>query len=398
MHRQHLLLYEPRTEGHHLGWLRFITEDLLAANLQLTLAVDLRPESASKVHEQLGELLPEIKLINAYNTSGRRHGDRKMGSVAHCLHASSAANVFLCAFDEIASHCWRSATLGVFPPAELRGRMGGIYHRPRFLAAPKWSLDRWFKETGFRRLMRGWLRQLLFVDEFLVQDLKNQFPAAPIFFLPDPCPSGYGGEVRAARQALDLPADKKIFLFYGGGYRRKGLHLAVRAVLDLPANFPAFLLCAGQQNPTGETASGLEQLVGQGRARLINRYVSVAEEKNCFAASDVVLLPYLNHFGTSGVLSRAMSAGRPVIVSDEQLLGRLTREQGLGLLFPSGDVKILRDKIRQATAFSPDERSGFSVAARAYVLRYSRAAYRQALLASLNVSNKAHHPRADQMA
>ena len=157
-------------------------------------------------------------------------------------------------------------------------------------------------------------------------------------------------------------------------------------MLQLPPESPAFLLCAGQQNPTGKTASGLEQLVQQGRGRLINRYVSVAEEKNCFAASDVVLLPYLNHFGTSGVLSRAMAAGKPIIVSDEQLLGRLTREQGLGLLFPSGDVKMLCEKIRQAAAFSPEETRGFSIAARAYALRYSRAAYRRALLASLNVS------------
>ena len=393
--RSHLLLYEPRTEGHHLGWLRFITEDLLSANSQLTLAVDLRPANAPKVREQLGELLPEIKLINAWDANGQRHGGRKMGSVAHCLRASGAANVFLCAFDEVASDCWRRATFGIFPPAELRGRMGGIYHRPRFLEAPGWSPGRWLKQPGFRRLIRqGWLRQLLFVDEFLAHGLKNQFFAAPVFFLPDPCPAGYDGDVRAARRALALPEDKKIFLFYGGGYRRKGLHLAVRAMLDLPADSPAFLLCAGQLNPAGETAGGLKQLVHQGRACLINRYVSVAEEKNCFAASDVVLLPYLDHFGTSGVLSRAMAAGKPVIVSDEQLLGRLTREQGLGLRFPSGDVKQLREKIQQAAAFSPEAAAAFSIAARAYAGRYSRAAYRRALLASLNLSSAPRPPRA----
>ena len=387
--RQHLLLYEPRTEGHHLGWLRFITEDLLSVGLQLTLAVDLRPENAPKVREQLAELLPEIKLINAYDANGRRHGDRKMGSVAHCLRESGAANVFLCAFDEIASHSWRRATFGILPPDELRGRVGGIYHRPRFLCAPNWSLDRCLKQPGFRRLIsQGWLRQLLFVDEFLAQHLKNQFSGTPIFFLPDPCPAGYDGDVCAARQALALPENKKIFLFYGGGYRRKGLHLAVRALLDLPANSAAFLLCAGQLNPTGETAGGLEQLVRQDRACLINRYVSVAEEKDCFAASDVVLLPYLNHFGTSGVLSRAMAAGKPVIVSDEQLLGRLTREQGLGLLFPSGDVKMLREKIQQAAAFSPELTSGYSAAASTYAGRYSRAAYRRALLESLDVETR----------
>ena len=42
-HKKHLLFYEPRTEGHHLGWMRFIADDLLSANFQLTIAADLRP-------------------------------------------------------------------------------------------------------------------------------------------------------------------------------------------------------------------------------------------------------------------------------------------------------------------------------------------------------------------
>jgi glycosyltransferase involved in cell wall biosynthesis len=382
----HLLLYEPRTEGHHLGWLRFITEDLLSANVRLTLAVDLRPENAPKVRDQLGDLHSAVTLLNAYDASGRRHGDQKSGSVALCLRESGAANVFLCAFDEIASHCWRRAALGFLPPPELHGRMGGIYHRPRFLAAPLWSPNRWFKPAGYRRLLtQGWLRQLLFVDEYLAREQKDLFPAAPIFFLPDPCPPGYDGDRDAARKQWQLPPEKCVLLFYGTGARRKGLHLAVEAILRLPMNSPAFLLCAGQQNPAGETARGLEILARQNRARLINRYVSVDEEKACFAAADFVLLPYLNHFGTSGVLSRAMAAGKPVIVSDEQLLGKLTREERLGLLFPSGKVEKLSECIQKAAAFSPAEIEPYATAARRYARRYSRAGYRDALLASLAV-------------
>ena len=385
--RQHLLLYEPRTEGPHLGWLRFITEDLLAAGWPLTLAVDLRPEQAPTVREQLAEFLPEIKLINAYDATGRRHGDRKLGSVAHCLRESGAANVFLCEFDEVASDCWRYATFGVFPPAGLRGRMGGIYYRPRFVRAPGWSPDRWLKQPGFSRMIReGWLRQLLLADESLVQELQARFPGAPIFFLADPCPTGYDGAAGPARQALGLPEGKKIFLFYGGSYRRKGLHLAVSAMEALPESSPAFLLCAGRQNPTGEIARGLERLTRQGRACLINRYIPEAEEKNLFAASDTVLLPYLNHFGSSGVFSLAMAAGKPVVVSDEQLLGRLTREQGLGLLFPSGNSLALTECIRQTTVLTPNEISGYAAAARQYAQRHSREAYRRALWQSLDAA------------
>ena len=385
--REHLLLYEPRTEGHHLGWLRFITEDLLAADVRLSLAVDLRPEAKGKIEDHLSDLLPRIKLLPAYDQAGRRHGDGKAGSVAACLRQSGADRVFLCALDEIASTCWRRATFGIRPPTELRGRMGGIYHRPRFFIAPWWSPNRWLKQIGFRRLIQqNWLQQILFVDEYLAADLQRRWPTAPVFFLPDPCPAGFNGDALAARQQLGVPEGGLVFLFYGGGYRRKGLHLAVPALQQLPVDSPAFLLCAGLQNPTGETALGLEELARQNRARLINRYISTNEEKACFAACDVVLLPYLNHFGTSGILSRAMAAGKPVIVSDEQLLGRLTREQGLGLLFPAGNVAALRECMQKATRWTPDDTVRFSTAARAYALRYSREAYRDALLKSLGVT------------
>lgn len=382
--RPHLLLYEPRTEGHHLGWLRFIVDDLLSADFKLSIAADLRSGSRELVEENLAGLTGKIQLLSAYDANGQRHLDGKAKSVAHCLAASGAENVFLCAFDEIASDCWRNATFGWRPPAELRGRIGGIYHRPRFLGASTSIFDRALKTPGFRRLLRaGWWRQLLFVDEFLAADLQSANPAAPIFFLPDPCPTGYGEDSSSAKAKLKIPSDRKVMLFYGTGARRKGLHVAVEAMLQLSETSSAFLLCAGKQDPAGETAAGLEKLVRQNRALVLNRYVSIEEEKICFAASDAVLLPYLNHFGTSGVLSRAMSAAKPVIVSDEQLLGRLTREHQLGLVFPSGDVAALRNAIDASTRFSSQQLAGFTAAARKYSERYSRAAFRTVLLKSL---------------
>jgi glycosyltransferase involved in cell wall biosynthesis len=386
-HPKHLLLYEPRTEGHHLGWLRFLMEDLLSADCQLSLAVDLRAEARAKLEDHLSDLWPAVKIHSAYDSQGRRHEGGKARSVAFCLRQSGAEQVFLAAFDEIASFCWRRAFFGLLPPAELRGRMGGIYHRPRLFIAPWWSPNGLLKRIGFSRLLKsGWLAQLLFVDEFLTRELQTKFHGVPIYFLPDPCPQGDDLAGPDARRQLVVPLDKRVFLFYGTGSRRKGLHLAVEAMLGLPPEHNSFLLCAGQQNPEGDTARGLGQLVEQRRALLINRYVSVAEEKLCFAASDGVLLPYLNHFGASGVLSRAMAAGKMVIVSDEQLLGRLTRERGLGLLFPSGDAAALREQIRSASAMNPEQTATWQEAARRYAKHYSREAFRGALLASLGLS------------
>jgi len=379
-----LLLYEPRTEGHHLAWLRLIAGDLLGAGFRLTLAVDQRPGTESQLRDQLGELLEQVPLFNAYDASGRRHADGKANSVAYCFEQTGMENVFLDTFDEIASSCWRRAAMGILPPARLRGRMGGIYHRPRFMVAPRWSPNRWLKKMGFRRLLRdGWLRQLLFLDEYLARDCRSEFPSAPIAFLPDPCPEDFNGDTQIARRYLGVPSGRRVFLCYGTGARRKGLHLAVAAFRELPPTDPAFLLCVGQQNPTGQTADGLKQLEAQGRAQLINRYVSVAEEKLCFAACDLVLLPYVGHFGISGVLSQAMAAGKPVIASDEQLLGRLVREHNAGLIFRSGDAAALRQAVQRALNASNGECSRWQEAAGQYAKQHSRAAFRAALLKSL---------------
>ncbi len=362
-----------------------MAEDLLSANYRLTLAVDLRPSARAKLEDHLSGLLKQMSLISACDDSGRRQGDGPAGAVACCLDRSGAERAFLGAFDEIASGCWRRAALGLTPPAALRGRMGGIYHRPRFLEAPWWSPNRWLKSAGFRKLLcGGWISQLLLLDEYLVGSLKQTFPESPLFFLPDPCPAGFAGDGADARQKLGVPANKRVLLFFGVGQRRKGLHLVVEALLGVQSEQSPFLLCAGQQNAQGGTALGLRQLEREGRARVFDRYVSTEEEKLSFAAADVVLLPYLHHFGTSGVLSRAMAAGKMVIVSDEQLLGRLTRERGLGLLFPPGDVAELRARMLEATRMSSAELRQWSAAAARYAERYSREAFRRGLLEALD--------------
>lgn len=385
---KHVLLYEPRVEGHHPNFLRIMIEDLLAANFRISVAADLCPGSRERLDQYIAQFSGKINLLSAYDESGRRHLDGKCRSIAHCLKTSGAENVFLCEFDEIASYCWRRAAFGIFPPTELRGRMGGLYFRPRFATASPLSPDRWIKQTGFSRMIRGnWLRPLLLADEFITRDLQKEFRGAPIYFQPDPCPEGYEGDYYVARQQLNLPAGKFVFLFYGASYRRKGLHLAVQAMLDLPLDSPAYLLCVGEHKPDDETAQGLAQLVQQRRAQVINRHVSNAEEKTCFVASDTVLLPYVNHFGSSGVLSRSMAARKPVIVSDEQLNGRMTREYKLGYLFPSGNAAALAATMKQATHMSAAEKHAFYVAAANYSRLYSREAFGRVLAESLLAPN-----------
>lgn len=389
-----LLLYEAQTEGHHVSWLRYMTEDLLGAGWRLTLALDQRPTAKARLEEQAGHLLSEAKVLAVRDERGWVHGRGGADTVAFCQKQAGVGRVFLACLDEIASSCWRRAALGRMPPPSLRGQFGGIYVRPRFLASPSLAPNALLKRLGFWRLIKGgWLRQVLFLDEYLQADLRARHPQAPFYFLPDTCPAPRQLDRAAARARFGLPPEGCVFLFYGGAYRRKRLDLAVLAMASLPAGQRAFLLCLGRQPEDASLARGLEKLCASGRARSLNRYVSMEEEELGFAACDFVLLPYQKHFGSSGVLTQAAARGLPVVASDEELIGLRVRAHGLGLLFQSGSAPALRACLEQAAAMGQEERSRLAGAALQYAAGCTRAAFRAALLRALDAPAPELAPR-----
>ncbi len=239
------------------------------------------------------------------------------------------------------------------------------------------------KQIGFSRLLRKqWMRQLFVADPDLARQWQDSYPATPIHFLPHPCPEITSIDPGAARAALNLDARNRIFLLYGVGSRRKGLDLAAEAFSELPPEANALLFCAGALELDGKpkTKRQLEQLEKQGRARIIDRYVTATETEQLFAAAHYVLLPYLGHFGHSGVQAFAAAAGKPVIASEQNLLGRLVRQHDLGLLFPPGNARELGRRIREAAAADGEQFQRWKTAADAYAAHYSRSAFRAALV------------------
>lgn len=379
--QNHILIFEPRLVGHHLSWLRYVTEDFLHAGLRLTWAVDYRPKAKIQIQEQLSTLIPHVSVISVFDEAGRLRGGNKIRAMADCMRESDARDVFLNSLDEVTSNCLRYAALGIYPPRLLRGRLSGVYLRPRFLENPFRPLGNIIKAMGFRRLCRnGWFKYIYLMDEYLFETSNSTLRDIAFYFLPDPWAGNFSHEKNVARKALGIPEDKFVFLSYGIGDRRKGLRLVVNAMADLPSESRFFLLCAGHIPKDRKTMKRLQQLEGHNLATTLNRYVSDAEEELCFCASDAVLLPYIKHFGSSGVLSRAAASGTMVIVSDEELIARRTRDHNLGLLFPSGNVKALKKSMEDAANLSESYKAQFRESAFKYARLCSRKAFTKALL------------------
>ncbi|MGA2685004.1 MAG: glycosyltransferase [Verrucomicrobiota bacterium] len=379
-----VLIFEPNVDGHHVGWLRFLTEDLLGAGLPLTLALDTRPEAMKRIQDQMADLLPRVKVISAIPVAGARTKVTSPALVATCLKESGATLAFLAQFNDIASTMFRRAALGLMPDVNLRRRLGGIYFRPLFLNGSILSPNRTLKQIGFGRLVAGgWLNPLLMIDPLLCHIAREKHPDAPIYLLADPYPDNFSADRSTSRRQFNLPDDKFVFLFYGGGYKRKGLHLAAAAMRSLTSPNKAFLLCAGLQPNNERLAHELAALRAEGRAEIVNRYVTAEEEKQLFAACDAVLLPYIRHPVGSGVLSRAAGAGKPVVASDEPLFGHVVRQYGMGLLFPSGNVPELKNAIVRAASAGTEELSRWRAGAQAYAKTCSRDVFRSVLITAV---------------
>ncbi|MFW8601939.1 glycosyltransferase [Desulfobacterota bacterium M19] len=388
----HILIFEPRLGGHHLSWLGYIIEDFLSCGINLTIAVDLRGRAREVIMGHLDAVLAEINIISAYNENGNYRGGSKIASMQACFTENGADEIFMNNFDEIASATLRKAALGLMPPESLRGKINGIYFRPRFMESPHWPPGNIIKNVGFKRLCRGqWLKNIFLLDEYLISRAQHEWQGPKFHFLPDVWQGNFTRDKQSARRQLGIPADKFVFLNYGIGTRRKGLHLTIRALLQnrLPDN--VFLLCAGKIAEDKELRQGVAALEKKGLAKILNRYVSNAEEELCFAACDTVLLPYVRHFGSSGVLSRAAAAGKLVIASDEGLVARRVRDHHLGLLFQSGNVELLRKVMGQCLTMTNEHRDRYRQNACNFARSCSRKNFRQALQTSFETYDTEGH-------
>lgn len=378
----HILIFDPRTRGHHLSWLRYMTEDFLSAGFRVTWAVDLRKESKNIIFSQLFDLINSVSILSVFDELNHWKGGSKIKSLTQCF-IESGANEIMINLDEIASNCMRFAALGIYPPKILQGKINGFYFRPRFLENQFFPPGNIIKSIGFKRLFENkWFKNLYLLDEYMIKDFIGKYRSykSRIYFLPDPWSGEFIHSSEEAKVKLGISKDRFVFLNYGIGDKRKGLHLVIRAMLQAPSDSKWFLLCAGEVGKNREIVYGLNELQSRGAAKIINRYISSDEEKMCFSASDVVLLPYIKHFGSSGVCSLAAAAGKMVIASNEGLVGKRVNEHNLGILFESGDVQDLKNSMNKASLLSKSNKQQFENSAIEYSKLCSREAFSRALL------------------
>jgi glycosyltransferase involved in cell wall biosynthesis len=173
-------------------------------------------------------------------------------------------------------------------------------------------------------------------DEKVVSILnsKIQTQNEAFRYLPDPIQQTQGEVKQDLRKKFGISRKTTVLLAFGSIIPRKNLQRCIRALASLPESKPYCLLIAGKGNPNyiadlqkeyDENSTCRHQLI------IENTFLSESEIPNYFSIADVVLMPYINFYGSSGVLGHAMRFGKPVIAPKVGLIADLVRRYDLGL-------------------------------------------------------------------
>jgi hypothetical protein len=323
-----ILIYEGQLWGHHPSYLRLVSRAFLDSGHRVVLAVC----DMNLAQELLGE---ELSRRCQWLKASPPQASHLWKELDECVKVQSCDELFFNCLDELLPNTLRRAALGIFPPQSLKGKVSGVFVRPKCLDPDISSFKETWKRLGLKRLSKlAFFNKIFVLDERLMDHHRlTGYPHLSLNFLPDPWEYDQFPSPKTARQQWGLSDAWCVNLFYGTGSRRKGLDLALAAHLSPECPKEQHLFCVGKMDPDPALTEGLQQLVTQGRATWVNRYVSTEEELSVFAACDRVLLPYRGHYGSSGILPRAAAAGKPVLASDEGLVGWRVKKYGLGEVF-----------------------------------------------------------------
>jgi glycosyltransferase involved in cell wall biosynthesis len=364
--RRRLLIFEPDAEGHSLEWLEHLiryrdpaTEISIVAPTELCRALRCAGDAAVRtiaLTPREAALCVRRPLSLAAFTRWRL--------MQHYLRQTGAGHGFFLTIDLLAMPL--ALGLGFGGPT-----VSGILFRPSVhyaaLGPYRPSLGErlrdWRKDVFYRLMLRNRaLARVLSLDPFFPAYARRRYPnGTKVEVLPDPAQQPIERTAPAACGEPEfVPRGRIGFLLFGYLAERKGPLAVLDALALLKPEIAGrvAVLLAGKVDPAiaDRLEHGYRALARSQPAlwlRLDGRRLDDGELAELIRRSDVVLAPYQRFVGSSGVLLWAARSGRPVLAQDFGLVGRLTRDHGLGLAVDCRDPAAIAAEIVRMVEHGP---------------------------------------------
>lgn len=325
------LIFDPSYEGHHSYYLNLLVnekdDNFYYLHPELIKRIKIPAEKADHVLEIKPEQLG-LGFVPTHNIRSsifkRYHYNYKLWkSVKNVCKKHGISHVVFIEIDSFVIFL-----LSVFFPGIY---LSGIYYKPTDFRTPGAFKERIKKVILFLLLKKKFIEKIFLLDEFFILAGKNK-SNAKLHFLPDPAPRISGEMDDTLKNLFGRPMFS--MLFFGYIEERKGILPALDSLMLLPDGIKdTRLILAGIIDPelleaiTEKTAL----MIGKIEMIILNRFITETELNTLFRHADLLLAPYLNHVGSSGLINLAAAYGKPVITQQSQLIGDLMARYGFGL-------------------------------------------------------------------
>ena len=230
----------------------------------------------------------------------------------------------------------------------LGKRLKRKYRKPLLVTTYGEDINRYFKQMPSSFLIKSTLKNsdaIICQSKFLQNEIEKRISKKKIFVIPMGAllDKFRPKDKNKARKVLKLPKNKKIILFIGHLFERKGVEYligALKLVLKKEKNILCCIIGSGHsEGKLKKMASNLNldnyiKFLGQKKHNDLPAYMS---------ACDIFVLPSLNE-GLPVVLCEALACGKPIVATRVAGTPELVNKD-VGYLVNPKDVNDLAEKI-----------------------------------------------------
>lgn len=172
-------------------------------------------------------------------------------------------------------------------------------------------------------------------------------------FLPDPIDNEIQNvapeNVERIVLKYGIRPDKKNLLLFGSIDNRKNLTKILNSLILLPKAIRdhVHLIIAGKflQEMKETYVSQIEKCIGEVSIVYYDEFVADEEREVLFQYCDLVLMPYINFYSSSGILGHTIKHNKNVIASNSGLVGRIVNDNKIGITVNPLKEKEIKDAI-----------------------------------------------------
>jgi len=202
---------------------------------------------------------------------------------------------------------------------------------------------KWIRKIKEQFILKRFAKNRIFNKVYLLNSSKavdfynQQYNTIHFHKLIDPVPTVDFTKVTDLRTEMGISLDSIVFLHFGAMQIRKGTLEILKAIIQLDNKKKRVFIFAGKIHSSihNEFYKLVDHAIDRGVQVIIkDEFVKFDELNNLCYTSDCILAPYLDTACSSGVIGYGAVFRKPVIGSEDGLLGELINDNTLGITIP----------------------------------------------------------------